>query len=100
MNLPPSYAMNLKGKELCKLEKVLYGLKQSPRAWFFNFSKVMISLDTSKVKTTMHIFIKYSSLGELLPFGVRRRYNSDWKRPQREGSIEEVLKNVFDIKRV
>ena len=33
MDVPPGFVASQNG-EVCKLQKVLYGLKQSPRAWF------------------------------------------------------------------
>ena len=41
MTLPPGF--NKKGEKnlVCRLKKSLYGLKQSPRAWFDRFAKVL-----------------------------------------------------------
>ncbi|RVW74465.1 DNA mismatch repair protein MSH3 [Vitis vinifera] len=41
MDIPFRYATSSKTKIVCKLEQVLYGLKQSPRAWFGNFSSTI-----------------------------------------------------------
>ena len=38
---PPGFGGDFKGHEVCKLKKTLYGLKQSPRAWFGRFTEVM-----------------------------------------------------------
>ncbi|RVW31842.1 Retrovirus-related Pol polyprotein from transposon TNT 1-94 [Vitis vinifera] len=40
MNIPPGFEGNM-GNKVCKLKKTLYKLKQSPRAWFGRFAKVM-----------------------------------------------------------
>ena len=40
MTLPPGFEEG-RGDKVCKLKKSLYGLKQSPRAWFDRFSKVL-----------------------------------------------------------
>ena len=37
----PSGMTDSIGMKVCKLKKVLYGLKQSPRAWFGRFTKSM-----------------------------------------------------------
>ena len=41
MEAPPGFDGEFKGREVCKLKKMLYGLKQSPRAWFGRFTEVM-----------------------------------------------------------
>ena len=41
MNIPPRYTGSIETKIVCKLERALYGLKQSPRAWFGQFSSAM-----------------------------------------------------------
>ena len=39
MDLPPGYKTAPSGNFVCRLRKSLYGLKQSPRAWFGRFSQ-------------------------------------------------------------
>ena len=34
MDIPPSYTTTSKTEVVCKLQRALYGLKQSPQAWF------------------------------------------------------------------
>jgi hypothetical protein len=41
MDLPPSFTTASDVGKVCKLNKSLYGLKQSPRAWFGKFSQSM-----------------------------------------------------------
>lgn len=41
MEAPPGFTDEFKDGEVCKLRKTLYGLKQSPRAWFGRFTDVM-----------------------------------------------------------
>ncbi|GJR11586.1 putative RNA-directed DNA polymerase [Tanacetum coccineum] len=38
---PPGFSQHFKHGEVCKLNKSLYGLKQSPRAWFGRFTLAM-----------------------------------------------------------
>lgn len=40
MDIPPNFE-NKFGSNVCKLNKSLYGLKQSPRAWFEKFTQSM-----------------------------------------------------------
>ena len=39
MELPPGFDSERKNGKVCRLKKSLYGLKQSPRAWFDRFTK-------------------------------------------------------------
>jgi transposase InsO family protein len=41
MDIPPGYQCHETKGKVCKLEKSLYGLKQSPRAWFGRFCSAM-----------------------------------------------------------
>ena len=41
MEVPPGYTGSIETKIVCKLERALYRLKQSPRAWFGRFSSAM-----------------------------------------------------------
>ena len=61
MRLPPNFEEDKKGKIVCKLKKSLYGLKQSPFAWFERFSKVIKSHRYSQGQTDYTLFVKHSS---------------------------------------
>lgn len=37
MKLPPGFITEGQADKVCRLKKVFYGLKQSPRAWFDRF---------------------------------------------------------------
>lgn len=41
MDPPLGFTEDFQNGEVCKLRKTLYGLKQSPRAWFGRFTEVM-----------------------------------------------------------
>ena len=45
MNLPPRFDDRRKDGMVCRLKKSLYGLKQSPRAWFDKFTKAIQKQD-------------------------------------------------------
>ena len=43
MEQPPGYVAQGESSEVCVLKKAIYGLKQSPRAWFHKFSQLLFS---------------------------------------------------------
>ena len=44
MEIPPGFSRKDTEGKVCKLKKSLYGLKQSPRAWFGRFRKEVCSM--------------------------------------------------------
>ncbi|RVW87679.1 Retrovirus-related Pol polyprotein from transposon RE1 [Vitis vinifera] len=44
MEIPPGFEESMAKNQVCKLQKSLYGLKQSPRAWFDRFTKAVLKL--------------------------------------------------------
>ena len=48
---------------MCKLKKVIYGLKQSQRAWFNKFSKVAMQFGFQRCNSDHSIFIRQRSTG-------------------------------------
>ena len=64
MDLPPGFERGNNGKKVCKLKKSLYGLKQSPRAWFDHFAKSVRSHGFSQGQTDHTLFFKHSQHGK------------------------------------
>ena len=60
MSLPPGFEQRLGSDRVCRLNKSLYGLKQSPRAWFERFGKAVISCGFSQSQADHTIFYKHS----------------------------------------
>lgn len=61
MELPPGITVpESHGKKVCKLNKSLYGLKQSPRAWFGRFTKSMRNFGYRQSNSDHTLFIKKS----------------------------------------
>ena len=66
MDLPPDFYMHLKGKKkVFKLKKSLYGLKNSPWAWFGRFTKVMIIVGYKQIHANHTLFVKHSTSREM-----------------------------------
>ncbi|KAJ9561371.1 hypothetical protein OSB04_006531 [Centaurea solstitialis] len=63
MDFPPGFE-NPEGK-VCRLKKSLYGLKQSPRAWFSRFTQAVTSRGYSQGQTDHTMFFKHSKNGKI-----------------------------------
>lgn len=63
MEVPPGYGKDLAANTVCKLKRALYGLKQSPRAWFGRFARAMIGMGYRQSQGDHTLFIKHSSSG-------------------------------------
>ncbi|KAE8716080.1 Detected protein of unknown function [Hibiscus syriacus] len=61
MKLPPGLKSVEGSNKVCKLNKSLYGLKQSPRAWFERFTKVILKNGYKQSLADHTLFIKVTS---------------------------------------
>ena len=46
---------------MCKLNKAIYGIKQSPRAWFNNFSEVAMQFGFHRCNFDHFVFVRQRS---------------------------------------
>ncbi|KAL5580295.1 hypothetical protein UlMin_012737 [Ulmus minor] len=60
MEIPPGVNNKMEGK-VCRLRKSLYGLKQSPRAWFGKFTKAMMKIGYRQSQGDHTLFIKHKA---------------------------------------
>ena len=60
MSPPPRIYKVFGQHKVCKLKKSLYGLKQSPRAWFEHFGKVVKSYGYHQSQANHTMFYKHS----------------------------------------
>ncbi|KAM0019206.1 putative RNA-directed DNA polymerase [Helianthus debilis subsp. tardiflorus] len=58
MEAPPGFNENFKAGEICRLKKSLYGLKQSPRAWFERFTLAMKKYGFKQSNSDHTLFLK------------------------------------------
>ena len=56
MHIPPGFEGNTTNK-MCKLKKAMYGLKQSHKAWFGRFAKVMKEFEYKQSQGDHIVFI-------------------------------------------
>jgi hypothetical protein len=57
MEQPPGYVQN-ESSLVCRLKKFLYGLKQSPRAWYAKMDKFLIDIGFSRCHSDPNIYTK------------------------------------------
>ncbi|RVX14584.1 Retrovirus-related Pol polyprotein from transposon TNT 1-94 [Vitis vinifera] len=65
MEIPPGFEESMAKNQVCKLQKSLYGLKQSPRAWFDRFTKAVLKLGYKQGQADHTLFVKKSHAGKL-----------------------------------
>lgn len=64
MEPPPGFTEKF-GSKVCRLKRSLYGLKQSPRAWFERFAKFVKSQGYSQGQADHTLFTKVSTKDKL-----------------------------------
>ncbi|RVW95612.1 Retrovirus-related Pol polyprotein from transposon TNT 1-94 [Vitis vinifera] len=65
MEIPPGFEESMAKNQVCKLQKSLYGLKQSPRAWFDRFTKAVLKLGYKQGQADHTLFVKKSHAGKM-----------------------------------
>ncbi|RVW90322.1 Retrovirus-related Pol polyprotein from transposon RE1 [Vitis vinifera] len=66
MEIPPGFKGSMAKNQVCKLQKSLYGLKQSPRAWFDRFTKAVLKLGYKQDQADHTLFVKKSHAGKMV----------------------------------
>jgi len=66
MQQPPGFVAQGENGKVCHLKKSLYGLKQSPRAWFGKFSEVVQKFGLTKSNCDHSVFYRQSAVGIIL----------------------------------
>ncbi|KAK8710039.1 hypothetical protein V6N13_145383 [Hibiscus sabdariffa] len=64
MTIPPGLQVVGGSNKVCKLNRSLYGLKQSPRAWFEKFTTVILQHGFSQSLTDHTLFFKMDENGQ------------------------------------
>ncbi|GFY95400.1 hypothetical protein Acr_10g0007850 [Actinidia rufa] len=100
MDPPPGFrAEGEHTGKICRLWKSLYGLKQSPRAWFSRFSEVVLSLDFIRCQSDQTCFIHRRSDGQCVNISV---YVDDIIITGDDASgierVKQTLRKAFDTK--
>ena len=66
MSLPPGFEEHLGEGKVCRLRNSLYGLKQSPRAWFERFGKAVKGHGYTQSQADHTMFYKLSIEGRIV----------------------------------
>ncbi|KAJ9683174.1 hypothetical protein PVL29_018954 [Vitis rotundifolia] len=64
MEQPPGFVAQGESGLVCRLHRSLYGLKQSPRAWFGRFSSVVQEFGMLRSTADHSVFYHHNSLGQ------------------------------------
>ncbi|KAK2353155.1 putative mitochondrial protein [Trifolium repens] len=64
MDQPLGFTIPGNSKLVCRLRRSLYGLKQSPRAWFGRFSSALIQFGMTRCEADHSVFFLHSSAGQ------------------------------------
>lgn len=64
MDQPPGFTIPGNSRFVCRLNRSLYGLKQSPRAWFGRFSSALIQFGMTRCEADHSVFFLHSSNGQ------------------------------------
>ena len=101
MDVPPGFEdIKTEGK-VCRLRKLLYGLKQSPRSWFERFTQAMLRYGFKQSQANHTLFIKHSSQGKTTALIVCVNYiiliGDDLEVMKK---LKEYLSSEFEIKDV
>ncbi|KAK2414048.1 putative mitochondrial protein [Trifolium repens] len=98
MDIPPGFEDRF-GSNVCKLNKSLYGLKQSPRAWFEKFTQSMKKQGYIQGQADHTLFTKFSQDGKIAVLIV---YVDDivltGNDTDEMGRVKEKLAVDFEIK--
>ena len=66
MGQPPGFVAQGDSSLVCRLRRSLYGLKQSPQAWFDCFSSVVQKFGMTRSTSSHSVFYHYTSPGECI----------------------------------
>ena len=66
MEKPLGYVHSGGADKVCHLRRAIYGLKQSPRAWFAKFSQLVLAFGLTACTMDPTVFRKHTSAGSIL----------------------------------
>jgi Reverse transcriptase (RNA-dependent DNA polymerase) len=98
MTLPPGYKNEVDHNLVCKLNKSIYGLKQSPRAWYAKLSHSLLFLHFNKSSADSSMFVKYSNNITTIVLVYVDNIIITGNNEKEINNVKTYLKEKFDIK--
>lgn len=99
MDIPHGIESPATTNKVCRLKKSLYGLKQSPRAWFGRFSKVLKRYEYNQCQADHALLVKHFPAGKIVILIV---YVDDivliGNSTVEMNKLKEVLAKEFEIR--
>lgn len=99
MNITPGFESTSTTNKVCKLRKSLYGLKQSPRAWFYRFINVLHKDSCTQCQFDHTLFVKHyeeSKIAAVIVYvdDIALTRNHKEKMPR----VKLILSKEFEMK--
>ena len=98
MNLPPGHKNENNKSLTCRLHKSIYGLKQSPRAWYAKLSYALVEFGFTKSSADSSMFVKLTKNSTTIVLVYVDDLIITGNNESEIGAIKQHLKNKFDIK--
>jgi Reverse transcriptase (RNA-dependent DNA polymerase) len=98
MNLPPGHREENIPNLVCRLKKLIYGLKQSPRAWYGKLSNFLILCNFKVSGADSSMFTKKNSNGTTVVLVYVDDLIITGNNQLEIDCVKRDLKNKFDIK--
>ena len=104
MDIPPSFISSSGTSVVCKLGRALYGLKQSPRAWFEKFSSTVRRYGFVQSNADHTLFLKHrkNKVATLIIYVdemiITKDDTEENSRLQEQLSAEFEMKNLGGLK--
>ena len=98
MSIPPGHPQESKFGFVCKLKKAIYGLKQSPRAWYAKLSYVLMTNGLKMSGADPSLFVKRSTLRTIIVLVYVDDIVITGDDHNGIIALKELLHNIFAIK--
>jgi Reverse transcriptase (RNA-dependent DNA polymerase) len=98
MTLPLGYENDSNKNLVCKLNKSIYGLKQSPREWYDKLNHSLLLHDFTKSSADSSMFVKHSDSTTTIVLVYVDDIIVIGNNEKEIKTIKNYLKNKFDIK--